>query len=159
MTAPPPDSVCPARRPPLWLLAVLGLCIVGWVAGLGGLAVTTANPLSLNRAQILAADVVVAGRWVDLAQGRLAVERVWKRPALPGEITIRELPPLSVPQDGPVLLPLTQIGKGEFRLTSGRLPNPPASGRPDLAQESRVRPQGYPASETAIRELEQILNP
>lgn len=158
MTVPAPDAAGPARRPPLWFLAVLVLCVVGWIACLADLAVTTANPQSLNRAQILAADVVVVGHWVNLPQGRLAVEQVWKRPTLPAEITVRELLPLSVPQSGSVLLPLTQIGKDQFRLTSGPLPNPPTSGRPGLAQESHVRPQGYPASEAIIRELEQLLH-
>lgn len=159
MTESTPESIRPASSAPVWLRAVLAVCVIGWIAWLAGLAVETANPVALNRAQILAADVVVEGRWLDFPRGRLGVDRVWKRPMIPREITIRELPFQGVPQEGPVLLPLTRIGKTDFRLTGGVLPNPPAFDGPDLREGSKVRPIGYPATISAVRELEQILNP
>ncbi len=159
MTDSAPETNRPASRCPVWLQAVLVVCVVGWIAWLAGLALETANPVSLNRAQILAADVVVEGHWLDFPSGRLAVHRVWKRPMLPREITIRELPALGVPHEGAVLLPLTRIGKTDYRLTSGELPNPPAFDGPDSRETSKVRPIGYPATEAAVRELGQILNP
>lgn len=159
MTESAPETSRPASRGPVWLRTVLVVCVVGWIAWLAGLAVATANPVSLNRAQILAADVVVEGHWVDFRRGRLEVHRVWKRPMLPREILVRELPVQSVPHEGAVLLPLTRVGHAEYRLTSGDLPNPPAFDGSDPRASSKVRPIGYPATEAAVRELEQILNP
>lgn len=159
MTESAPETNRPASRCPVWLRAVLVVCVVGWIAWLAGLAVETANPVSLNRAQILAADVVVEGHWLDFPGGRLEVHRVWKRPTLPREVIIRELPAIGVPHEGGVLLPLTLVGPAEYRLTSGDLPNPPTFDGPDPRAVSKVRPIGYPATEAAVRELEQILNP
>jgi hypothetical protein len=157
VTEPAPETNRPAGRLPAWLRAILILSVVGWIAWLAGLAVETANPVSLNRAQILAADVVVEGRWLDRTRSRLEVHRVWKRPTMPREITIRELPALAVPREGPILLPLTRIGRTDYRLTNGEIPNPPGFGGPERSAESKVRPMGYPATEDSIRELEQVL--
>lgn len=141
----------------MWLRAVLVLCTLGWIAWLAGLAVETSNPVALNRAQILAADVIVEGRWLDAAHGRIAVERVWKRSSAPKEIVVRELPDLGIPKNGAVLLPLTQIGKNEFRVTSGEVRNPAEFGGAELRRVAHVQPLGYPATADAIRELEQLL--
>lgn len=156
------ETVTPATVPlgasPRWrlLLATLGFAVALWIGFLGYLAWTTANPVLLNRAQIAAADVILAGHWVEPAQGKFVAERSWKQNGVSGEIVVREFQPGTAPAEGPILLALTRIQGNEYRITAGELTNPgesDPSGNSD--RMARVRPLGYPATDALIAELNQ----
>jgi hypothetical protein len=141
--APPLSSVdTPARRSrgPLLLIAVLTVC---WCATLIVLAWRTANPVTLNRDQILRADFVITGKIEsEPATGQVSVSREWKKNGLTGTIHVENLPDARARRGETYLLPLSPVSTG-YRVTQARLDNSAALV--------------YPATPTAIGQLEQIL--
>lgn len=134
----------------LWFWGCLAL-VAGWLVTLGILALRTANPVTLNRSQLLQSDVVLVGRVVEISQSRVAHVKVESilasRPGVLGDdipatlhLTrgIEQLEP-----DRPFLLPLTREAL--------RLEITPA---PLAADETWI---AYPASPRVIQVAKKIL--
>jgi hypothetical protein len=73
-------------------LIIAAVLVAVWMVTLGLLAHFSANPVMLNREQILASTFVVTGTVSgDPASGRVTVEREWKKQSLSGTITVENL--------------------------------------------------------------------
>lgn len=101
-----PQCGAPTRRSRAFLIAA-ALLGGAWAISLACLAVWTANPITLNREQVLRANYVVTARVDDSASGRVTVEREWKRRGINGQITIANLPAASPRNGADYLIPLT----------------------------------------------------
>jgi hypothetical protein len=117
------------------------LALLWWIA-LALLAVFTANPVTLNREQIRRAQYVVMATVNDPRQGRVTVEREWKRNALHGAITVENLAAAAPRAGVSYLIPLTPAGK-EYGITDAPLPK----------SVSLI----YPATPDAMAQLQAIL--
>jgi hypothetical protein len=129
----------PASPRPPWLpLAVAGL----WVAALAVLALTTANPVVLNWAQLRAARYIVTARVIDVATGRCEVQQQWTAGERLTTITVRNLAETGAEGGQVYLLPLVPAAGGEFDVAPTPLP--------------KNRPLVYPATPEAIRQLREL---
>lgn len=141
---------------PLFVIAIMA---GGWIAALGCLVVWTANPPLVNRAQVLAADVIVLGEWQTGKLPQLAVERTWKGELVEKTISVQVPPGMRL--KGRVIVPLTRISSNLFTITQGRLLNPPeqfgTSVDPQRITTSEVRPMVYPATDTVLQQLGSLL--
>lgn len=126
---------------------------LAWVLLLVGLVNRTANPVTLNRAQIAHADYVVTAMPMDAAKGTFQVEREWKHGAELGAIQIHDLPPTPSLERRESLIPLTRRADGSFVVTQGELSNP---GH-EKTVAAHVPPVIYPATPDALRQLEALL--
>lgn len=126
-----------------WIVSAIVLA--AWILALGILAATTANPVTLNREQILHAHFVVTARVLNRAEGMIAVEKEWKRGAgiVADKMRVENLDRTGVHDGAEYLLPLTRQADGKLYVTETRLPN--------------GRPLAYPATPDAIARLEQLL--
>jgi hypothetical protein len=133
----------PASRPSRGPLLFAGTLTVIWCAILIGMAWLTANPVTLNRDQILRADFVITGKIEsEPAQGEVSVSREWKKNGLKGMIHVENLEEAKVRRGGTYLMPLSHASTG-YRVTEARLANSAALV--------------YPATPAAIEQLEEIL--
>ncbi len=121
---------------------VLAACLAGlWVLGLGVLSFLTANPVTLNRDQILeATDVVTAV--VIVAEYRVRIEKSWKDVVHEDELELVNLIETRSSFGDRLLIPVTSSRKG-WQVTLSKLP-----GEPPLV---------YPATEESERQLRQLL--
>ncbi len=121
----------------------LAASLVGlWVIGLGMLSFLTANPVTLNRDQILEATDVLTAVVEDVEVGRVGVNKSWKNSVRDEQLTLinlRETKPTSRQQ---LLIPVTLTGKG-WQITPSKLPRDP--------------PLVYPATEESERQLRHLL--
>lgn len=108
------------------------------------LAHYTANPVTLNREQILDSPYVVTGTVVgDPASGHVAVEREWKKQALSGTIEVAKLAATGAKAGVAYIIPLA---------------------KPDHALEVTEAPNSngttlvYPATPEALDQLKSILD-
>jgi hypothetical protein len=135
----PRETASRLSHGPLRFIAALTVC---WCAILIVMACLTANPVTLNRDQILRADFVITGRVVsEPAIGEVSVSREWKKNRLTGTIHVENLTDARVRQGETYLLPLSPSSTG-YRVTEER-----------LAKAVLI----YPATSEAIDQLEQIL--
>ena len=114
-----------------------------WLLALTILAVWTANPVTLNRVQILEADAVLKVTVEDWSAGRMRVNKSWRQPIAEEPIQIRELPRDSQPAGTRLLIPVTRQ-RDHWIVTPSRLPNAP--------------PLVYPATPEAERQLQSLLD-
>ena len=116
-----------------------------WIAALAALAVFTANPITLNREQIMTSDAVVTARVLDPAAGTVAVEKVWKsRTELTAErLALDNLDKGRIRAGALYLVPLSRVRADRYEVTRTQLPN--------------QQPLVYPATDDAVRQLEAIL--
>ena len=121
-------------------------CLVGgvWVLSLATLAFVTANPVTLNREQILDSRTIVSATVDDPATGACTVVDVWRGPGEPGrQITVQGLPAGQIQPGRTYLLPL-ELQRGEkYRI----VPAKSVPGKPGLI---------YPATPHAVAQLEAI---
>lgn len=125
------------------------------VVALGGLwwlilvtvAAFTANPVTLNRRQILQADLVVSGQVEDVEQGTVGVQKQWLRGEQLKSIRVIDLNSTGIEAGGTWLLPLSERNDGTYEITRGRSENLPVPDPPYI----------YPESSAATSQLEQIL--
>jgi hypothetical protein len=138
-----PDSPAPpSRRSRLFLIAAAALA-AGWGIALALLALFTANPVMLNREQILGSPYIVTGTAVaEPSSGRVSVEREWKKSALAGTITVENLARAGARKGITYIIPLSRPDDA-FRVTEA----PFAGGAPLI----------YPATPDAIQQLQAIL--
>jgi hypothetical protein len=146
VTAPAENGVetgvpVPLRTTRFWL--ALG-CFAIWFVGLSLLALRTANPVTLNRRQILDADLIVEARVDNVAAGECHVTRVWPEALLGETIIIFGLSDLSVHAGATYLFPLR---RDEGGAAYSVMPTPP----PD------TQILVYPANDEARQQLETIL--
>jgi len=122
--------------------AAAALIAVGWCGALSWLVLTTSNPVTLNRRQILDADAVVTAHVTDLKSGRCRVVKQWTGDPLTDEIVVERLNQTAALADGEWILPLARHSD-ELQVVASRLP-------------SRAR-LVYPATPEAVAQLEAIL--
>lgn len=133
-----------------------------WVATLWGLMSVSANPVILNRVQILSSPLIVSGTRDPAKPAVLIIERVWKGDKPAERVLVHDWP--AVCPTGKLVVPLQfrENGSG-FSVTHGEWPNPPAAGKPvdDPAQVvvSIVQPQVYPETEEVLRQLQSLVGP
>ena len=114
------DNSPPAGRRQLFVLAA-GVAAI-WGALLLLLAVTTANPVTLNRAQIEQADDVVTATIENPAVGTIDVTKAWNHSVPLGRLTVGPLRGQWTRAGTAVLVPLTRdVGSG-WHITRARLP-------------------------------------
>lgn len=115
-----------------------------WIAALTLLTVTTSNPVTLNREQILRADAVVSAQVLDVHSGACRIEHQWSGTPLEPDVIVQGLEQTAATTEGLWILPLT-------------------SGPAGLEVERTLLPSGarlvYPATPQAVRQLEQLLGP
>ena len=144
-SAGPGEDVQPAgrKRPSMLAAAAFGL----WAAALIGLAVLTANPVTLNYAQITRAPLIVQGTFERSAADErglidLRVERSWPAGHADETLVINVGPRLSVKAGQSYLVPLEPIDNGHFRVVPTPMPSAPAV---------------YPANPQTLAQLSAIL--
>jgi hypothetical protein len=128
----------------MWLFPAVILFAV-WVAFLVTLAVLSSNPVTLNRAQIRRADLVVEATVQQLATGECRIERSWPdAPQLGPVITVADLEEAGAHAGQAYLLPLErEPRRAGFRIA----PTPPPLSKPLI----------YPANVDSRHQLEEIL--
>jgi hypothetical protein len=130
-------------RPPRGPLIFASALAIIWSAILIAMAWFTADPITLNRDQVLRADFVITGRVdSDPAAGEVAVVREWRKNALSGTIHVENLGDVRVRTGETYVMPLSHAVAG-YRITEARLANSALLV--------------YPATQEALSQLEQIL--
>jgi len=136
------SSETPPRRSRVFLITASVLA-AAWGLSLALLALFTANPVMLNREQILASPYVVTGTVAgDPSKGQVSVEREWKKHALAGTITVDNLAAAGARSGIAYLIPLSRPDDA-FRVTE----TPFSNGSPLI----------YPATPDALKQLQAIL--
>ncbi len=133
----------PRSRAPLHAAGAFTLL---WCAALGLLAWQTANPLTLNVAQLANADFVVTATVSPENPTTVDVEKEWKREAKLGSITVENLRDTNAQPGETYLMPLTRHAGDVFQVT----PTP-------LTKHQRV-PLVYPATPKAFEQLRHWLD-
>ncbi|HBN78294.1 MAG TPA: hypothetical protein DD473_21270 [Planctomycetaceae bacterium] len=116
---------------PFYLAILLGIC---WLISLAILSLFTANPVTLNRVQIMRADAVIAAEIVDI-QGTIRVDEVlFTRQGVDvePETTFQVLPPS--PHWQPQMqriLPILRDADGNWRIAPAPLPKTVEIDYPD----------------------------
>lgn len=116
-----------------------------WIAGLILLAVFTANPVTLNRDQVLRSEAVITGQVVDAAQSLVKVERVWRGDKIGPEIRVENLSVTGARGGDSYIFPLSieRSDGRKYRVTESLLPN--------------AAPLIYPATPESAEMLSKIL--
>jgi len=136
-----PSARATARR----RLIAAGVLAALWVVALVILALLTANPVTLNREQILQSDLVVVGRFDSQNPSRLIVDESWNRESDLAEIDVENHAATRARAGKSYIVPLTKTPAGRFRVTESLLPN--------------SAPLVYPATDEAFEQLRALLPP
>lgn len=113
-----------------------------WVLGLGVLSFLTANPITLNRDQILDATDVLTAVVDDAKDGHVRVEKSWKDKAFDERLTLSNLSETKPAAHQRLLIPVT-FARPNWLVTPSKLPREP--------------PLVYPATEESERQLRHLL--
>ncbi len=153
-----PESAAAARRG-RW--TVFGVGAV-WIATLWGLMAVSANPVIVNRVQVVSSALIVSGTRDPAKPAVLIIDRIWKGDKPGDRIVVHDWP--AVCPTGKLVVPLQFRANGNgFSVTHGEWPNMPASGKPvDDPKEvvvSLVQPQVYPETEEVLRQLQALVGP
>ncbi len=153
-----PESAAAARRGRGLIFAIALI----WIATLWGLMAVSANPVIVNRVQILSSPLIVSGTRDPAKPSVLIVDRVWKGDKPGARIVVQDWP--AVCPTGKLIVPLQFARQGHgFSVTHGEWPNPPASGKPiDDPKDvvvAIVQPQVYPETDEVIHQLEALVGP
>jgi hypothetical protein len=140
-----PDLTRFAPSHPAARLVLAATVTAVWLMALGGLALFTANPVTLNRRQIELADAVITGRVLNKGHRDVAVERVWKGGDLPEGLRVENLDEAPVEVGHVYVIPLTRNRERYAVAATRRTPAP---------EGSRLV---YPATPTALEQLRDIL--
>lgn len=125
------------------MFVIVAAVAVAWAVSLGGLALFSANPITLNPAQVRAARYVVTATVSADQPDRVVVTKEWKQGEELGTIVVDDLRDAGAVPGETYLIPLWRIGPNHYRVTA--LP------KPDLP------PHIYPAVPEAERQLAKIL--
>lgn len=124
-----------------WFVLAASLVVL-WVIGLGVLSILTANPVTLNRDQILESDDVITALVEDAKGGHVRVEKSWKSDVSEEQLTLTNLGEAKAGSRERLLIPVSRSRRG-WQVTPTKLPNEP--------------PLVYPDSEESERQLRQLL--
>jgi hypothetical protein len=150
--AAPPAVAEPAVSTETWgtsrraRLAMMAAALLAglWGLALGGMALFTANPVTLNREQVLRSDAVIRGDVVDLEEGQVQVERLWpvRRPVEGESLRLANLKATKASNGEAYLMPVSRTADG-YEVTRTSLPG--------------EVPLIYPATNEAEAQLERVL--
>lgn len=113
-----------------------------WVLGLGVLSFLTANPVTLNRDQILEATDVLTAVVDGAKDGRVRVEKSWKGTVTDEQLSLSNLSETKPAARQRLLIPVT-FARPQWLITPSKLPREP--------------PLIYPATERSERQLRHLL--
>lgn len=153
-----PESAAAARRG-RWTIFTIGFA---WIATLWGLMAVSANPVIVNRVQILSSPLIVTGTRDPKKPSVLVIERVWKGEKPADRLVVHDWP--AVCPTGKLVVPLQFAANGNgFSVTHGEWPNPPAAGKPindpkDVVV-SIVQPLVYPETDEVIQQVQALVGP
>ena len=133
----------PLPAPPSRRRLLAAVIAILWPAALALLVLTTANPITLNRRQILEADAVVTAQVIDLESGTCRIVKQWSGENLPHDLVVSKLTEAGIQPAGEWILPLVRSSDG-WEVIPLRLPS-----QPRLV---------YPATADAVRQLQEILD-
>ena len=133
-----PQIVSRSRR---WFVLVASLTGL-WFVGLGVLSLLTANPVTLNRDQILESADVLTAVVEDPRAGRVRIEKSWKGFVEQEHLDLANLSELKVSANERLLIPVTRAAR-HWQVTQSKLP-----GYPPLV---------YPVTEESERQLRHLL--
>ena len=122
------------------LLLPIGAAVAWWLA-LVAMAIFTANPITLNRDQILRADFVVTGTVDETQPHTLIVDKEWKKKAGLRQVTVENLDETGARPGRTYLVPLSKDVNGRYFVTE--------------TKDERLLI--YPAEDEAVEQLEAIL--
>ena len=123
-----------------FVLAASLVCL--WCIGLGALSLLTANPITLNRDQILGSVDVVTAVVEDPRSGQVRVEKSWKDIVHDKHLTLSNLSQLQLTANERLLIPVIRVPRS-WQVAPSKLPHEP--------------PLVYPATEESERQLRQLL--
>ncbi len=128
------------------LLPLIGVLLIGilWLTGMLWLVLTTSNPVTLNKEQILRANFVIQAKFIEKLKG-FDIDQAWPpQPNLTSisQADIANLKEIKFEADVDYLVPITRTGD-TYLVTPSRLP----SGQPLI----------YPATAEALTQLKLIL--
>ena len=129
----------------LWqrkLFSITALLAVTWMVLLLVLSVTSANPVTLNRDQIVEAADVLTVLVKDQQTGAVQIEKSWKGELSDHELVVTDIASMGVATGQRCLIPITREG-GQWQVMPSKLPN-----------NARLI---YPMSPEAERQLKSIL--
>lgn len=132
------DAEASIQRPLLMLVA--GLAGLSWIAILAALALSFANPVTFNLAQLRVADTVAHVRVVDPESGKCEVLDTLKGDALPATITVANLKQTAAQAGGEYLIPLSRQASGQLVVTPAPLPKSNLLIYPFEGEDSQVEP-------------------
>lgn len=131
-----------------------------WIATLWGLMIASANPVVVNRVQILSSSLIVSGTRDPAKPAVLIIDRVWKGAKPADRIVVRDWP--AICPSGKIVVPLQFARQGDgFSVTHGEWPNLPAAGKPIVDPQdvvvSNLQPLVYPDTEEVRQQLQDLV--
>lgn len=137
-----PDSTALCEASPARKRFALAAVFAGlWLISLSVFSILTANPITLNREQVLIATDVLTAVVEDAKAGTVRVEKSWQEQVSETRLTLSNLHATRPATGDRLLIPVSRSRDG-WRVTLSKLPNEP--------------PLVYPAtpeSETQLRQL------
>ena len=124
------------------LFSITALLAATWMILLLVLSVTSANPVTLNRDQIVEATEVLTVLIKDQQMGTVQVEKSWKSELSDHELVVTDIASMGVATGQRFLIPITREGS-QWQVMPSKLPN-----------NARLI---YPATPEAERQLNSIL--
>ncbi len=124
------------------LFSITALLAVTWMVLLLVLSVTSANPVTLNRDQIVEAADVLTVLVKDQQTGAVQIEKSWKGELSDHELVVTDIASMGVATGQRFLIPITREGS-QWQVMPSKLPN-----------NARLI---YPMSPEAERQLKSIL--
>lgn len=140
--APPGDAGPPANGRPT-VLRLAAISFASWLVALVALALTSANPVTLNRQQILRSEVVVEAVVANVTAGECRVIQSWPEGAVGETVRVVGLDLLPIETGEAYMLPLASADDRTYQIV---LTAPPAS-------VALI----YPATDAARNQLEVLL--
>ncbi|MCA8997627.1 MAG: hypothetical protein KDA80_11595 [Planctomycetaceae bacterium] len=104
----PPESV-------FWGAAVIGFL---WFLALGWLTFTTANPVTLNIAQLKSAPLIIVAKAVDISQGQIEVQEALKGPSPDNLSQVRQLEVTGAEPGSTYIIPLERSAGGRWQVAA-----------------------------------------
>lgn len=146
-----PSTTRPSRN----LLVAAVACVLIWGVALVWMAVTSANPVTLNFEQIAQSTLVVAGHLSESDATEFVVSEVWPEGTVPlGPIRIENADLAQLPAGQELLVPLIVLKTGDFEITRAKLPLRRSERTSELSP-----PYVYPDRADTREQLHRILTP
>ena len=138
-----PDSTAPREASSARQRFALAAAFAGlWLIGLGVLSILTANPITLNRDQVLSATDVLTAVVEDAKAGSVRVEKSWRGAVSEDHLALSNLSATKPAAGDRLLIPVSR-SRGGWRVTLSKLSNEP--------------PLVYPATPESEGQLRQLL--